>query len=285
MLDAIHIGAVLFNNPDLLKKLPSYYHKWLSLFNPKQAEKLPDSKGCDHRIELNTAEENLRMGPIYQLTLAEERLLKEYLDKMIWEGKVRPSSSPVGSPIMFLPKPSGKGLRLCVDYRHLNQNTIKDKTLLPIMQELQDRLNGADFIKKFNLKSGFHFIGMLLGHEKYTAFRTKFGLFEYTVMPFGLTNAPATFQREINRILGPVLGIELVIKTDKHIDEDEGMVVVAYIDDIIIATKGSLEKHRRQFSKVFDLLLENQMCIEIDKCVFEHTAVSFLGFIVSRKSI
>jgi hypothetical protein len=78
---------------------------------------------------------------------------------------------------------------------------------------------------------------MLLGHEKYTAFRTKFQLFEYTVMPFGLTNALATFQREINRILRPVLGSELVINHTIHIDEDDGMVVVAYLDHIIIATK------------------------------------------------
>jgi hypothetical protein len=116
-----------------------------------------------------------------------------------------------------------------------------------------------------------------LGHEKYTAFRTKFGLYEYIVMPFGLANGPATFQREINRILRPVLGIELVINQEIHIDEDNGMVVVAYIDDIIIATKGSVEKHRRQVGKVFDLLLENNMCIEIDKCVFEQTEASFLG--------
>lgn len=89
--DAIHIGAVLFNNPDILQKLPSQYYKWLLLFDPKESEKLPYNQGCNHRIELRTAEENLRIGPIHQLTLEEERLLKEYLDKMIQEGKVRPS--------------------------------------------------------------------------------------------------------------------------------------------------------------------------------------------------
>jgi len=202
--DAIHIEAVLFHNPDILRKLPSQYHKWLLLFDPKEGEKLPDNTGCDHRIELKTAEENLTMASIYQLTLEEERLLKEYLDKMIREGKVIPSSSPIGSPILFVPKPNGNGFRLYVDYRHLNQNTIKDKTPLPIMQELQDRLKGADMITKINLKSGFYLIRMLLGHKKYRAFRTKFGLFEYTVRCFGLKNALATFQREINRILRPV---------------------------------------------------------------------------------
>jgi hypothetical protein len=106
---------------------------------------------------------------------------------------------------------------------------------------------------------------MALGHEKYTAFRTKFGLYEYLVMPFGLCNAPATVQREINRILQPLLGLELVIKTEEHIDEDNGMVVVAYIDDILIATKGSWEKHHKQVSKGFQLLMDNNLCIEIDK--------------------
>jgi hypothetical protein len=283
--DAIHIGAVLFNSPDLLQKLPVQYHKWLLLFDPKESEKLPDNKGCDHRIDSKTAEENLRMGSIYQLAMEEERLLKEYLDKMIRERKVRPSSSPVESPILFVPKPNGKGLRLCVDYRNPNQNTVKDKTPLPIMQELQDRLKGANFITKVDLKSGFHLIRMLLGHEKFTAFRTKFGSFEYTVRPFGLTNAAATFQREINRILRPVLGIELVINREIHVDKDNRMVVVAYIDDIIIATKGSVDKRRRQVGKVFDLLLENKMCIEIDKCVFEQQEASFLGFIVSGETI
>jgi hypothetical protein len=105
------------------------------------------------------------------------------------------------------------------------------------------------------------------------------------VMPFGLTNALETFQREINRILSPVLGIELVINHTTHIDKDEGMVVVAYMDNIIIATKGSVEKHRRQVGKVFYHSLENQMCVEIDKCVFKQTEPSFLGFSVSGQSV
>jgi hypothetical protein len=124
--NAIHIGAVLFNNLDLLQTLPPQYHKWLLLFNPNESEKLHDNKGCNHRIKLGTADENLRMRPIYQFTLEEERLLKEYLDKMIREGRVRPSSSLIGSPISVVSKTNGQGLRFCVDDRHLNQNTIKD---------------------------------------------------------------------------------------------------------------------------------------------------------------
>jgi len=225
------------------------------------------------------------MGPIYKLSLEEEKILIKYLEKMIKEGKVRQSSSPVGSPILFVPKPNGNGLRLCIDYRHLNQHTVKDRTPLPIMYVVKQRINSAHFIMKIDFKAGFHLMRMALGHKKYTAFRTKFGLFEYLVMPFGLTNAPATFQREVNRRLRSVLGLELVINTGIELDEDEGMVVVAYIDDILIATKGSIHKHREQVGKVFDLLLENTMFLEIDKCVFNATELSYLGFIVNGREL
>jgi len=176
---------------------------------------------------------------------------------MIREGKVRPSSSPIGSPILIVPKPNGKGLRLCVDYRHLNPDTIKAKTPLPIMHELQDRLKGANFNTKIDLNAGLNLIRMVPGLETYTAFLAKPRPFESMFLPSGLKKAPATFQREIIRILRPVLGIELVINSEIHIDKDEGMVVVAYIDDIIIATKGFVEKQRRQVGKVYDLLMEN----------------------------
>ena len=93
-------------------------------------------------------------------------------------------------------------------------------------------------------------------NEKFTAFGTKFGLYKYMVMPFGMCHAPATFRRAIVRILSLLLGIKLVHNTKTHIDEDERMVVVAYIDTIFIATKGSFEKHHKQVSKDFQLLME-----------------------------
>jgi len=102
---------------------------------------------------------------------------------------------------------------------------------------------------------------MALGHEECTAFRTKLGLYESMFLPLGHCNAPDTFKRDINRILRSLSGFELVIKTDVLPDEDKGMVVVAYIDDITIATKGNLEKQHRQVSKVFQLFMDNQMCV------------------------
>jgi len=134
------IGAIVMSNPSIAQKLPEHYHKFRVLFDPKEAEKLPDNKGCDHRIEILGTEEKLRMGPIYQLSLEEEMMLVKYLNTMIKEGKIRPSSSTVGSPILFVPKPNGRGLRLCIDYRHLNDYTKKDKTPLPIMEELSARV-------------------------------------------------------------------------------------------------------------------------------------------------
>jgi len=218
--DAIHIGALVESTPSMLERLPKQYHKFLLLFNPEHGEKLPDHRCCDHRIELTTTEDSLRMGPIYELSQEEEKILVRYLEKIIQEEKIRPSSSSVGSPILFVLKPNGKDLRLCVDYRHLNDHTQKDKTPLPIMDELSRNMRNCDFITKIEMEAGFHLMRMAMGHEKFTAFRTKFGLYEYMVMPFGLINAPATCQREMNRILRPLLGMELVLDSKVAIDDD-----------------------------------------------------------------
>jgi hypothetical protein len=120
-----------------------------------------------------------------------------------------------------------------------------------------------------DMQAGFHLMCMAMGHEKFTAFWRKFGQYEYMVMPFGLTNTPATFQREINRILRPLLGMELVIESKVAIDDNGGMVVVAYIDDVLIATKGSLEKHHKPVSIVFQLPMDHHMCGKNDKCIFD----------------
>jgi len=100
-------------------------------------------------------------------------------------------------------------------------------------------------------------------------------------MRLGLTNDPATFQQEMNRISRPLLGLELVLYSKEELDKDGGMVVVVYIDDILIATNGSHQKHHQQVSKVFQLLMDNNMCLEIDKCIFDAREVPFLGLMVS----
>jgi hypothetical protein len=269
------------SNPTIASKLPAQYHKFLLLFNPKTAEKLPDHKGCNHQIELLGAEDKLPMGPVDELLQKEEKLLVKYLDMMIKEGKIWPSCSTVGSPILFVSTSNGCGLHLFVECRHLNDYTKKDRTPLPIIEKLSAPVWGATHKRKVDLKSEFHLIEIALGHEKYTAFGTKFRLYEYMVMPFGLCNGPATFQREIKRILEPLLGLELVIKTDVHPEKDEGLVVVAYINYILIATKGSLQKHHRQVSRVVQLLMDNHRCINRDKCVFDVFKATCLECVVS----
>jgi len=149
------------------------------------------------------------------------------------------------------------------------------------MNEVSRKMRHSDFITQIDMKAGLHSIGMALGHEKFAAFMTRFGPYEYMVILFGLMNAPAAFQGEINRILQPLLGMELPNNTKEEIDKDGGMVVVAYIDDILTATKVSIDKHYQQVGTVFQLLLENNMCVDINKCIFDAKEVPFLGFIVS----
>jgi len=136
-------------------------------------------------------------------------------------GKIRRSTSPAGSPILFVPKPDGKGLCLYVDYRGLNKITIPNGYPLPLMQELQDRVQGAQYFTKMDLKNGFNLIRMRAGDEWKTAFRTRYGLYEFNVIPFGLTNTPSTFQDMMNHIFSDML--------------DLGVIV--YMDDILIYAK------------------------------------------------
>jgi hypothetical protein len=115
-------------------------------FNSKELEKSPDNKGCHHQIELLGSEDKLWMGAIHQLSQDEEKLFVKYLDTMINDGKIRPSSSTVGSPVIFVPKPNGYGVRLCIDYWHLNDYMKIDLPPLPIMEELPSWVSGVTYI-------------------------------------------------------------------------------------------------------------------------------------------
>ena len=149
-----------------------------------------------------------------------------YIETNLKNGFIKPSKSPARAPILFDKKPDGS-LRLCVDYQGLNNLTIKNRYPLPLVGESLDRLGRARRFTQLDLTSAYHRMRIREGDEWKTAFRTRYGHFEYQVMPFGLTNAPATFQSYINKILAEKLDV----------------IVIVYLDDILIYTKDESESH------------------------------------------
>jgi hypothetical protein len=195
--------------------------------------------------------------------------LKKQLTELIDMGYIQPSKSPYGAPVLFVPKKNGK-LRMCVDYRALNKLTVKNRYPLPRIDELLDQLHGATIFTKLDCQKGYHQIRIAQndGSIARTAFRTRYGHYEWLVMPFGLTNAPATFQALMNNILRPYL--------DKF--------VVVYLDDICIYSR-TPEEHLDHVDKVLALLEEHQLYIGLDKCAFGQAEMSFLGHIISKDGI
>ena len=184
------------------------------------------------------------------------------------KGHITPSTSPAGYPVMFVPK-KGNELRFCVDYWQLNKITIKNRYALPLILELQDRFHGAKWFTKLDVRDIYALIRMKEGEEWKMAFRCRYGHYEYTVMPFGLTNAPATFQVLINDTLR------------EYLDD----FVVAFLDDILIYTNGTLKEHIQQVKKVMRKLQEKSLRLKLKKCKFHVKKMEFLGFIISTEGI
>ncbi|GJP51917.1 hypothetical protein CLOM_g11045 [Closterium sp. NIES-68] len=149
----------------------------------------------------------------YRLSPIELADMKKQIEYLIAKGLIRPSTSPYGAPVLFTPQPDGS-LRMCIDYRALNKQTIKNKYPIPRIDDLLDQLRGATAFSKLDLRSGYWQIRMADDSVHKTAFRTRYGSYKYLVMPFGLTNAPATFQAEMNHILRPLLDECVVVYLD-----------------------------------------------------------------------
>ncbi len=253
---------------DPRQKLPQHYHEFLPLFDRNAADRLPPPRpGIDHEIPLEKGEggqeKPLPWGPLYGMSREELIVLRKTLTELLDKNFIRASSSSASAPVLFVRKPGG-GLRFCVDYRGLNAITRKDRYPLPLINETLRSLSKAKWFTKLDVISAFHKIRIKEGDEWKTAFRTRYGLFEWLVTPFGLTGAPATFQRYINRTL------------QEYLDE----FCSAYIDDVLIYSSGSLSDHRKKVRKVLQRLQEAGLQIDIDKCDFEVKSVKYLGFIV-----
>jgi len=189
---------------DKIKELvPEDYHKFLPLFKKVVAEVLPPHRSYDHKIPL---EEGFTppFGPLYSLSKPELQALRQWIDENLSKGFIRASSSPAGAPVLFVKKKDGS-LRLCVDYRGLNEGTIKNRYPLPLIRETLMQLSKARYYTTLDVRGAYNLLRIAEGEEWKTAFRTRYGLFESVVMPFGLTNAPVDFQRFINDVLHPFL--------------------------------------------------------------------------------
>lgn len=227
---------------------------------------LPPRRNVDHRIELEQGH-SPPCRPPYRLSQPELEELKRQLEKLLNDGFIRPSVSPYGAPILFVRKKDGS-LRMCVDYRLLNKITIKNKYALPRIDDLLDRLHGAKYFTKLDLMSGYHQVRIAEKDIPKTAFRTRYGHFEFLVLPFGLTNAPATFMRLMNDIMRPYL--------DRF--------VIVYIDDLLIFSK-TKEEHDLHLRLVLDTLRQHQLVAKLSKCSFFKEEIDFLGHVINSNGI
>ena len=226
----------------------------------------PPSRGVEHGIDLVEGAEPVDRPP-YRLQLKEQDELEAQLKDLLAQGFIRPSHSPYGAPVLFVPKKDGRW-RMCIDYRALNKTTIKDKHALPRIDDLLDRLGKAKFFTKLDLASGYHQIAMKEKDIMKTAFRTSRGHYEFTVMPFGLTNAPATFQRLMNTVFA----------------DEWGNFVIVYLDDILIFSE-TAEQHLDHIRAALKRLQQASLFGRLHKSTFCQEEVEYLGFHVSSFGI
>ena len=200
--------------------IPAEYSDFSNVFSSDSPAELPEYTGInDHPINLLDNKQP-PYGPIYSLRPVELETLKTYIKANLASGFIRPSKSPAGALILFVRKKNGS-LRLCVDYRGLNNLTIKNRYPLPLIGESLDCLGRAKRFTQLDLTNAYHRMRIREGDEWKTAFRTRYGYFEYQVIPFGLSNTPASFQGYVNKILAEKLDVFIIV----------------YLDDILIYTK------------------------------------------------
>ena len=230
------------------------------------AKGLPPKRTHDHHIELIPHAQPVSK-PAYRLSASENDELKAQLDKLIAHGHIRSSRSPFGSPVLFVKKKDGS-MRMCVDYRALNNITVKNAYPLPRVDELLDRLAGAKYFSKIDLQQGYHQVRVHPDDVHKTAFRTRYGSYEFLVLPFGLCNAPSTFMNLMQDVLADYL--------DKF--------VIGFLDDILIYSS-TLKEHMQHVRAVLNKLRGHKLQAKLEKCEFARTKIEFLGYEISEHGL
>ena len=266
----IHSGDDVSKRPGDVSQPSPAITKLLEEFNdvfPASLPKgLPPSRDLEHRIQVIPGSEPTARHA-YRMSDAELQELRKQIDELLEQGHIRPSVSPYAAPVLFVKKKTGE-LRMCVDYRALNNITVKNRYPLPRVDELFDQLKAARVFSKIDLRSGYHQVRVAEADVEKTAFRTRYGHYEFMVMPFGLTNAPATFQNLMNHTFR------------EHLDR----FVVVYLDDILVYSKDE-DEHVAHLREVFKRLRDQKLYGKLSKCDFAKSEVEYLGHVIGGGAV
>ncbi|BBN69306.1 transposable element gene [Prunus dulcis] len=233
---------------------------------PDDLPGLPPHREIEFTIELIPGTNPISQAP-YRMAPAELKELKVQLQELVDKGFIRPSFSPWGAPVLFVKKKDGT-MRLCVDYRQLNKVTVRNKYPLPRIDDLFDQLRGAKVFSKIDLRSGYHQLRIKEEDVPKSAFRTRYGHYEFLVMPFGLMNAPAAFMDLMNRVFR------------RYLDR----FVIVFIDDILVYSK-SQKAHMKHLELVLKTLRRKKLFAKFSKCQFWLDRVNFLGHVISADGV
>lgn len=252
------------------KALPEKYSKFKNVFDEDKLDTigLPNHRKWDVEIEMISGA-SLPDSKVYRLADKELNALKEYIHTNLKRGWIRPSRAPGGAAVFFVPRADG-GIRLCVDYRGLNNLTRKFKWPLPLVDDIMDGIRNANakIFSRLDLKSAYKLLRIKEGEEWKTSFKTRFGLYEWLVVPEGLANAPAYFQAFMEELFGEMIGINVFV----------------YIDDILIFSE-TQEEHDALVKKVLKILQNNNLIVSLPKCEFDVGQLEFLGLMVSSEGL
>ncbi len=246
--------------------LPSVYRDLIVAFSKTKASQLPPHRSSDCAIDLLPDAVPPR-GRIFPLSQPESRAMNHYIQEELAKGFIRPSTSPASAGFFFVKKKGGD-LRPCIDYRGLNEITVKFRYPLPLVPSALEQLRSAQFFTKLDLRCAYNLIRIREGDEWKTAFSTTSGHYEYRVMPFGLVNSPSVFQSFINDVFRDML--------DHY--------VIVYSDDILVYSE-TLQEHVQHVRSVLQRLIKYQLYAKLEKCEFHTTSVAFLGYIISQEGV
>jgi len=244
--------------------IPPEFRKYAKVFSDKEAQRLPKHQPWDHKINLQPGLQ-MRKTSVYRLTPPEMTVLKEYITDGLKRGTLQRSEAPDACSFFFIDKKDGK-LRPVQDYRPLNAITRKNAALILLIPELINKLLGARFFTKLDVRWEYNNIWIREGDEYKTAFKTPLGLYESCIMTFGLCNTLATFQTFMDTQFADFLA------TSK---------VVIYLDDILIMATTIVELVKLTYG-ILQRLLDLELYLQPKKCSFNQTSVEYLGLIISE---